>query len=453
MNRETNMTTGRPIKLILSFALPLIAGNLGQQLYMITDAIIVGQGTGTEGLAAVGATDWTYWLFLWIIQALTQGFAIIIAQKYGEGDEKQLRKCLAMSVLLCLAAGIFLTAVGLCTASPILHLLQTPSSIFERALSYLTIMFSGLLVVMAYNMAASILRAFGDGRTSLIAIAIAASVNIALDVCFVFICKWGVAGAAIATIIAQLIAFLYCVLSLRKMQMIKLCRDDWKFDKKMVFRLSSMGLSLSCNHTLVAVGGMILQSAINRQGALFVTGYTAANKLYGLLESSAFALEYSVTTYTAQNYGAGFYHRIHQGIKNAIVIAFGLSAGISLAMFLWGKKILHLFINFSDKNAAEVLAIAYHYLFVMSCFLFSLYLLHVLKSLLTGLECRTATMFAGVMEFLARVSIALYFSRLYGQEAIFYAEPSAWSSAVIFMAIASVFILRKKCTGLSCDSL
>ena len=187
LNRVKNMTVGSPLKLLIFFSAPLIAANFGQQLYMIVDAIIVGRGVGVEALASVGATDWSYWLALWVVQALTQGFAIPISQYFGEGNHTRLRQTVAMSIKLCILIGIVLTVICLLIARPLLRLLQTPENIFAGALEYLLTMYGGILIVMAYNMAASILRALGDGKTPLIAISIAAVTNIILDLLFVLV--------------------------------------------------------------------------------------------------------------------------------------------------------------------------------------------------------------------------------------------------------------------------
>ena len=187
MDRITNMTSGNPAKLILSFAIPLILANLGQQFYMIADAIIVGQGVGVDALAAVGAADWSNWLSLWIIMALTQGFAIPVSHYFGKGDTKKLRQSVAAAIKLCLLTGVILTAVFMLAAKPLLTLLQTPENIFGGASEYLLTMYGGIIIVTAYNMSASILRALGDGKTPLIAIAVAAATNIGLDLLFVLV--------------------------------------------------------------------------------------------------------------------------------------------------------------------------------------------------------------------------------------------------------------------------
>lgn len=447
MQSATDMTKGTPAKLLLFFAFPLILGNLGQQLYMIADAIIVGRGVGVKALAAVGATDWTYWLILWVIQALTQGFATRVSQHFGEGNFTRLRKDITMSVLLCLGIGIMLTLAGLLMANPMLRILQTPEDIFSGASSYLFTMFSGTMIVMAYNMSSSILRAFGDGKTPLIAMGIAACTNIALDLVFVLIFRWGITGAAAATLIAQLIAFLYCFFTLKRIDFIQMRPGDWQFSRSAVRELCNMGLPLAFQHVLIAVGGMILQSAINLQGFVFVAGFTATNKIYGLLESSAISLGYATTTYIAQNYGAGLHTRIHKGLKSASILAVSMSLCVSAAMILGGRYILRLFLSASDAGAPEVLAIAYHYLVIMSLLLSSLYLLHVIRSALQGMGNAMAPMISGLVEFFMRIAAALLFTRIWGSSVIFFAEPLAWIGAAAVVITACRMQLKKLPVG------
>lgn len=432
------MTEGSPAKLILSFSLPLMAANLGQQLYMIVDTMIVGKGVGVEALASVGATDWSYWLALWVIQAMTQGFAISISQHFGEGNQNRIKKTVAMSIWLCLGIGVVLTVSGLVFARFLLRILQTPDPIFQGALSYLMILYAGILVVMAYNMAAAILRSLGDGKTPLIAIVIAAITNILLDLLFVLVFRWGVAGAAFATVLAQLLAFIYCLLVMRKIDLLKMERKDWKPESSIIKRQCGLGIPLALQHVLIAIGGMILQSSINRHGFVFIAGFTATNKIYGLLESSAISLGYAVTTYTAQNYGAGRYDRIRNGLKSSVLIAAAMSVCVSAAMIAGGRAVLGLFIDSTSSSAAEVLEISYHYLFIMSCLLSSLYLLYAFRNTLQGLGNTVAPFLSGVMEFFARVSVAVYFSRLWGTEAIFFAEPCAWAAATLVLVTVCV---------------
>ncbi|WP_411336840.1 MATE family efflux transporter [Ruminococcus gauvreauii] len=443
MNRVKDMTSGNPTTLLLLFALPLILGNLGQQLYMIVDAIIVGQGVGVKALAAVGATDWTYWLVLWTIQALTQGFGACIAKHFGEKDHVKLRKSIAMSIILCVGIGIFLTLTALLMVLPMLKILQTPADIFDGASSYLFTMFSGTLIVMAYNMISAILRAFGDGKTPLIAMGIAAGTNIALDLLFVMVFRWGIAGAAAATLIAQLIAFLYCFLALRHIEFIRLQPSDWKADKMVIRELCRMGFPLALQHVLIAVGGMILQSRINIQGFIFVAGFTATNKLYGLLESAAISLGYATTTYMAQNHGAGQGDRIRKGLKSVTLITLLMSVCSAVPAILGGKHLLKLFISSSDGSAPEVLAVAYQYLVIMGGLLFILYFLHGFRSTLQGLGDAVSPMISGVIEFFMRISAALLLTEFWGSIMLFLAEPLAWIGAAAYVMGACWFRFRK----------
>ena len=443
MNRVKNMTMGSPAKLIISFAVPLIIAHLGQQMYMIVDTMIVGRGIGVEALAAVGATDWSYWLALWVIQALTQGFAISISQSFGEGSQVRIKKTVAMSIWLCLGIGIVMTVICLMAGRSLLLILQTPENIFESASAYLLTMYSGILVVMAYNMAAAVLRSFGDGKTPLIAIVIAAAANIVLDLLFVLVFRWGVTGAAVATVLAQLFAFLYCLSVLRKMELMKLVREDWRADRNIINRQCSLGLPLALQHILIAVGGMILQYAINQQGVVFIAGFTATNKIYGLLESSAISVGYAVTTYVAQNYGAGLYSRIRSGLKSSVLITGGLSVLVSCIMILGGRFVLKLFIDDASSSAAEVLDISYHYLFIMSCLLSTLYWLYAFRNTLQGLGKTFAPFVSGVMEFFARVSAAVFFTRFFGEKALFFAEPGAWMAALLVLIVVCIKSVRE----------
>ena len=443
MSRIKDMTQGSPAKLLLAFTVPLVLGNLGQQFYMIVDAIIVGQGVGIKALAAVGAADWTYWLILWVVQALTQGFATRIAHHFGEGNRERIRKSVSMSVLLCLLIGIILTVVGLLIIHPVLTALKTPEDIFGGAQSYLFTMFSGTLIVMAYNMAAAILRAFGDGKTPLIAVGIAGGLNIVLDLLFVMGFHWGIVGAAAATLLAQLAAFLYCFVVVKKLELLQMQPGDWKTDPVMIKELCSMGIPLALQHVIIVVGGMVLQSTINSQGFLFVAGFTAANKLVGLMESSALSFGYATTTYMAQNYGAGLYGRIRKGMKSVILIVVLLSVIVSAIMLLGGEHILQLFISASDGDAPIVLRIAYRYLATMSFMLCALYLLHGCRSTIQGLGNAVCPVISGIVEFFMRASAAVLLTKIWGTAVIYFAEPLAWCGAALVVILGCIWKLRQ----------
>ena len=230
MGRTKDMTVGNPFKLILTFAFPLILTNLGQQLYMIVDASIVGRGVGVKALAAVGATDWSYWVILWTITTMTQGFATFVSRYFGEKNFEKMNKAVSMSVLLSAIVAFVLTVAGLFLTRPVLELLKTPADIIDDSATYLYVMIGGSLAVAGYNMTASILRALGDGKTPMIAMIIAAVLNIGLDALTVFVFKWGVLGAALASVCSQLIAFFYCYRQIAKVEFIRLDKETFRPD-------------------------------------------------------------------------------------------------------------------------------------------------------------------------------------------------------------------------------
>ena len=298
MSKVMNMTDGKPAKLMLRFALPVILTNLGQQLYQIVDAAIVGRGVGVDALAAVGCTDWTYWMITWSIAVMTQGFATFVSRYFGKNDPEKINKAITMSVYLTLIIAAVFTLIGVIGARPILILLRTPTerNILTQAVTYLTVMFSGIIIVAFYNLSAAILRAFGDSKTPLVAMVIAAVLNILLDLLFVLVCHWGVFGAAFASVLSQCVAFLFCTVKIFGIEYVKLKKAAWAWDGRLAGEMAGFGIPLALQYVIINLGGMIVQSTINDQGSAFVAGYTAVNKLYGLLECSAISLGAAFTT-------------------------------------------------------------------------------------------------------------------------------------------------------------
>ena len=299
------MTEGKPTPLILSFAFSLMAGNIFQQLYTVVDTMVVGKGLGVQALAALGAADWLNWMLLGIIQGLTQGFGIMMAQEFGAKHEDILRRVIGNSACLSVISMILLTLAGEIMVMPVLHILQTPADIMGGASLYLRIMFGGIPIVMLYNLLACILRALGDGKTPLNAMIVASFTNIALDILFVLVFRWGIAGAAAATLIAQLISALFCIYHIHKIEILSFERSDFRLHQGMTKKLLFLGSPMAFQNAIIAVGGMIVQSVVNGFGVIFIAGFTATNKLYGLLEIAATSYGYAMVTYVGQNLGAG----------------------------------------------------------------------------------------------------------------------------------------------------
>ena len=444
MNKRTvDMTVGNPTKHILTFALPLILTNMGQQLYMIADAAIVGRGVGVKALAAVGATDWICWLILWTMAGVAQSFSTFVARSFGEGNRKQLNKTIVTASLLSAVIGVILTVAGLWAGKPLLLLLNTPEDILSDANTYLVTMLSGTLVVAAYNMSGSILRALGDGRSPLIAMIIAASLNVGLDCLFVFVFKWGIFGAALASVTAQTVSFLYCLNCLRKVEFIKLDKDAWTLDWAMVRQMIVFAVPVSLRFIIICLGGIILQSSINDQGSTFLAGYTATNKVYGLLECSATALGLACCTFMAQNYGAGRHDRVKIGVRSAVKVVCMMAFAVASVSILGRTPLMQLFLDTEEAGGPEALEIAIRYLIIISSSLIILYLLHIFSNALQALGIAVWSMYSGLGEFVGRVFMAKVAINWIGPNALFISEPVAWLFGLLLLMLPYFYYQKK----------
>lgn len=443
MSRIRSMTTGSPVGLILSFSLPLMLGNVFQQLYTVVDTMVVGKGVGLNALAAIGSGDWTYWMMLGIIQGLTQGFGILMAQHFGADRQEDLRRAVGGSVILAAVSSVVLVALGQVLVRPILQLLQTPADILPMASLYLRIMFWGIPIVMAYNLLACILRALGDGKTPLHAMIVACFVNVGLDLLFILQFRWGIAGAAAASLIAQGCSALYCLFQLRRIDLLRLNTSHFRPAMNLCSRLMLLGLPMAVQNILIAVGGMIIQFVVNGYGVLFIAGFTASNKLYGVLEIAASSYGYAMSTYVGQNLGAGKLDRIKQGLKSGIIIAILTSLVIATVMLAFGIQILSLFVSGDPAEVGETLEVAYAYLSVMSVCLPILYILYVLRAAIQGMGDTVLPMASSIAELLMRTGGVLVLPVFIGATGIYLAEVLAWFGADLILIPSWLHTIRK----------
>lgn len=442
-NRTQDMTKGKPLSLIISFALPLMIGNVFQQMYTVVDTAVVGKALGVGALAALGAADWLNWMMLGIIQGLTQGFGIMMAQAFGARKQEELRRVVGASAVLSAFSALVLLAAGQGTVVPILRLLQTPETILGDAALYLRIMFGGVPVVMAYNLFACVLRSLGDSKTPLHAMIVASGINIALDLLFVPVFHWGIAGAAAATLIAQVCAALFCLRQLRKLPVLEMKLTGLRLDWFGAGRLLHLGSPMAFQNAIISVGGMIVQSVVNGAGVIFIAGFTATNKLYGILEIAATSYGYAMVTYAAQNLGAGEIGRIRAGQRAAVGLSVVTSGIIAAVMIGFGKWIVGCFISGTPQEIREATEIAYRYLTIMSACLPVLYVLHVTRSCIQGVGNTVLPMLSGISEFVMRTGAALLLPMVMGESGIFYAEVLAWAGADLIL-VPSYFATLKK---------
>lgn len=438
-----DMTTGSPLRLIITFSLPLMIGNIFQQFYTVVDTMVVGKAVGVDALAALGATDWLYWMMLGMIQGITQGFGILMAREFGAKQLENLRNVIGCSLVLSAFFALLFLICGTMLSEFALKILNTPEEIMSRSLLYLRIMFLGIPVVMAYNFLATILRSLGDGRTPLNAMIVAALCNILLDLIFVLGFHWGIAGAAVATLIAQGVSSVYCLVKIWKIEFLKLKQLHFKEFPAMTSRLLGLGTPMAAQNAIIAVGGMIITAVVNGYGVTFIGGFTAANKLYGVLEIAATSYGYAMITYVGQNMGAMHFDRIKKGMRCSIAISLVTSAVITTIMLVFGKIIIGAFISGAPESAAEATKIGVRYLSIMSICLPALYILHVTRSAVQGMGNTVLPMGSGIAEFVMRTIGVLLLPFIMGQTGIFIAEVLAWFGADLIL-IPSYIITFKK---------
>lgn len=445
MSRVTDMTRGNPAKLMLSFAVPVVFTNLGQQLYQLVDAAIVGRGVGVDAFAAVGCTDWTYWMVMWSVSVMTQGFATFVSRYFGKQDRTMTNKAITTSVYLSLLIAIIFTVLGVVLARPILELLRTPTEngIMQNAVTYLTTMISGIVIVAFYNLTAAILRAFGDSKTPLVAMVIAAVLNVLLDLLFVVVFHWGVFGAALASVMSQCVAFIFCTVKIFKIEYVKLDKAAWAWDKELAGQILRFGLPLAIQYVVIHLGGMIVQSTINDQGASFVAGYTAVNKLYGLLECTAISLGAAFTTYGSQNFGAGNYKRVRKGVSIAMVLSVVVATALMLLVLPMRRLLPQIFIDLAEPGAPQAIDVAARYLVNMMLSMPILYLVYVHRNNLQAIGIASWSLVSGIAEAVSRVVMAKLCLPFTGVEILFYVEPVAWLMAWLFVLVPFYFYQRR----------
>lgn len=431
--KTRDMTRGNPTKLILLFCLPIMAGSLFQQLYSLVDTFVIGRVEGVTALAAVSSAGWLDWTVLGLAMGISQGFAIQVAQCFGAEDISGLRRAVGQSLILSVAVIVVLSAVSQLLLEPVLRLLHTPVDTFALTRDYLRIIFGGIVLVMGFNLFAGFLRSVGNSRTPLVAMTIAAACNVALDILFVGVFHWGVAGAAWATVISQGIACLISLGALLRLPIMRISRADLRPHGKTIARLMELGIPIAFQNFIISVGGLVLQRVVNNQGFIFMAGYSAASRLQGLIELAGTSISSAVGTFTGQNVGAGRLDRVREGLRRSVQIAVAISAVMAVIMLLWGKPLLHLFMEDNPAVVDQVLTFGYRFLAVMSCGLFLLYLLFVYRSTLQGLGDTFIPMLSGVVELFMRIGAALLLPALIGEWGIYLAEIFAWGGAAVLL--------------------
>ena len=431
--KNQRMIEGNPLKLIFWFSLPLMLGNVFQQMYTVVDTAIVGQILGVSSLAAVGSADWICWVAFGVITGFPQGFSILIAQAYGANNLHDVKRNLRALIQCSVLVTILFVSVGVICLKPLLLLLQTPLEIIDQSYIYSLVIYLGLPITMLYNACASVLRAFGDSKTPLRAMILASLCNIILDLVCIIVFKMGVEGAALATIIAQMLAATYCFVVLRNNTAIEYPLNIKKIEWSLNYKMMKIGFPMAFQNLLIGIGGIILTGIVNGYGTLFIAGFTAVNKLYGVLEIAAVSYGFAMVTYVGQNYGAKKYERIKEGVKSAAILGFITAVVITIIIQIFDKQLLLLFISGKAEEMAIALSVGEKYLLGMSLPLFVLYLLHIYRSALQGLSNTVIPMISGFVELACRLTCAVTLPIFLQENGLYFVEPSAWTGAMILL--------------------
>ena len=439
---QLDMTTGRPMPIILKFFIPIFIGNMFQQFYNMVDSIIVGRYVGTEAFAAVGSTGTIMFLVLGFANGLSTGFTVLTSQRFGAKDEEGVRRSVSNAIILSVIVSVVMTVLSLTTMNGLLHLLNTPSNIYHYAYDYIIIITGGTGAVCFYNLFSALLRAVGNSKAPLFFLILSATLNIFLDLLFIIGFHWEVKGAAIATIASQAISAVLCIFYIFfKVKMLVPHRNEWILVPSYAKKQLAVGFPMALQFGITASGTMIMQSSINRFGSNAIAGFNASSKVGNLLTQAFPALGQSMATYTGQNYGKGDINRIHEGSHVAIVIAVIASLiGAGLALLLL-RPAIPLFLG-SNADINTILPWAKPYTYLSIIFYIPLGILFIYRDMMQGCGYGFLPMMGGVLELCARFTTAMLSMHFNSYLLGVAGDPAAWVVTGIFDAIAYHYVIK-----------
>lgn len=436
-----DMTKGSPIKLIIQFMIPMCLGNIFQQFYNIADSIIAGQFLGVDALAAIGSTGSLTFLVTGWLNGLTSGFSVWVAQWFGARKTDRMRHFIAMSIYICVAFVVVMTVGLLAANEPILRLMNAPENLLDDISSYMVIIYAGLVVTCAYNALAAVLRALGDSKSPLYFLIVSAVINVVLDIAFIVIFHMGVEGCAYATVIAQGISALLClVYIIKKFPVLRLKKEDFRFSVNTVKKLLGLGIPMGLQFSITAIGTIIVQGAINVYGAVYMAGFSAAGKIQNIICTVFVAFGATIATYVGQNRGAGKMDRVKQGVRLTQMMILVCSVVLMAVIHFFGKYMIFLFIDPAETevlHAAEIYfnIVSWAYPFLGSIFLY--------RNALQGMGYGFVPMMGGVFELVARAAIVFVAAANAGFAQVCMSDPAAWIAALIPLIPYYIWVMRK----------
>lgn len=434
------MTEGKPLTLILEFMVPLLIGNVFQQLYNITDVIIVGRTLGVEALAAVGATIPIFMIAVGATIGLTSGMSIIAGQEFGAKNMDGVKNSAAVALVISIVYMFFFIILTHAFLDPLLRLIEVPEAIFADSYNYISILLYGIGTTALYNLASGLMRALGDSKTPLYFLIISSILNIILALVFILVLGWGVTGSAIALVIAEGISGALCLWYIyNKVPALHLQKSDFVLTQENVWHHLKMGCPMSLQFAILGVGILVLQAVCNRFGPAMIAGFTAAGRVEQLALQPMISVGISIAVYTAQNFGAKRFDRIRQGVRTGSIILLIFSVTAATASYFFGPEIIKLFIDEGDAATIEAGVTYLHttvpfYVFLSQIFIF--------RNATQGLGLSFMPFGSGVVELVARSVAAIYLGGHFGYLGMCYSSPFSWMGASIFLAVGYFYFIK-----------
>ena len=432
-----DMTKGNPMQLLIQFSLPLLVGNIFQQLYNMVDSIIVGNFVGANALGAIGTTNSLNFFFFSLVAGLSVGIGIIVAQYFGFGDEEKVKDAIGNSIWIITICSVIMAIIGFVTARPILVLLDTDPVILNDAVAYLKVVSIGIVCVGFYNGVSGILRALGDSKTPLIFLIVASVLNVILDLIFVLSFGWGVVGAGVATAFSQLISALACIIYAYKSNTyFKLKKKNIKLNGSIIKKSCKLGIPVALQNSLIAFSLIVLQKVVNGYGATFTTAFTVVSRIETLVQQPFMSLGAAVSTYTGQNIGAGLKDRVRKGFNSAKLVSSIFALAIGVVFWIFAPSIASIF-----GKDADVIRIGANGLRITCCFYIFLGLIYTTRNVLNGAGDAMFSLFTGIVECIGRVGFAYPMTLIpfMGKYGVFYATGLTWFLNGMFS------LIRYKC--------
>lgn len=435
-----DLTKGSPLRVILRFALPLAAGNLFQMAYYLADTRIIGIYLGDDALTAVGATGTLSNLLVGFLNGLTNGFALLTAMRFGKKDYEEMRRVEGSTIVLGLLTALLLTVGSIGFLPAILTALQVPAEHMQMASAYIRIILLGLTMSMMYNVCASILRAIGDTITPLIFLVVSAALNIILDLYFILVCRWGVTGAAFATVLSQTFSFAACAVYMwARYRLLRFRPADCRLRWGMVKELLGSGLSMGLMNSLVNFGSVILQSGINGLGQVYIIAHTAARRI-----TEVFMLPFSVfgmtmATYCSQNHGAGEYGRIYEGFRKTLLLTWGWCLGVLVCSYTVAPWLVQFVVATQIREAVETAAL---YLRMNTLLYFVCAVVCIGRNVLQGVGVHKTPVISSFLELFGKCAAVFLLVPRFGYWGVIWAEPISWVIMVIPLLISLLPRLR-----------